>query len=269
MKETSESPVVITKKVVVLFSGGLDSTYMLLRLVKEAEEIVPSIVPYSQHYSLTKPELIRFELEIYPVFFNYGQRFCVQEEACMRKTLEAIFAYNMIRQTGTVNPRVVVSISSPIYGELPILRSAITEHHVVTKSTKTKHWAYVPARNALLILTAYALTAQYEPDYIWVGAAKEDGDNKFPDCTGEFLENINKIIHLYSDGKTSVHFPLQRCSEYMFGDEMGDSDKIPPKVDPVHETKEYRKNYCKELLLEGRGQYIFSGYGEITEERSS
>lgn len=71
---------------------------------------------------------------------------------------------------------------------------------------------YVPFRNGLMLAAAASLAVSLHPDddvYIYIGAHADDAaGNAYADCSPEFTDAMNKAINLGTYGKVAIKAPL-------------------------------------------------------------
>ena len=172
----------MTKKAVIILSGGLDST---------------TCMGYAQEAGY----------ELYPISFNYGQRHLIELENA-RAVAEyygvsdrfKVVQLGFLREFGG-SALTDDSIDVPKMGAEPVLEEA--GEIPVT---------YVPGRNLLFlsIATSYAETVGAEAIYIGVNALDYSG---YPDCRPEFIAKVQEVIALATkvgvEGKLmSIETPL-------------------------------------------------------------
>ncbi|MBO7745582.1 7-cyano-7-deazaguanine synthase QueC [Paenibacillus sp. MWE-103] len=172
----------MTKKAVIILSGGLDST-TCMGYAKEAG------------------------YELYPISFDYGQRHIIELEN----------ARAVAEHYGTLDRYKVVQLGFlREFGG-----SALTDDSIDVPKTGTEPVpdepgeipvTYVPGRNLLFlsIATSYAETVGAEAIYIGVNALDYSG---YPDCRPEFIAKVQDVIALATkvgvEGKPiSIETPL-------------------------------------------------------------
>lgn len=165
----------MTKKAIVLSSGGLDSSTCLY-IAKEAG------------------------YELYALSFDYGQRH--------KKELEAS---KKVCQTVGVKEHRILSLPRPTgtaltgYGEIPKGRN-------LTEMAEEIPVSYVPARNTIFIALALQYAEEVDADAIFTGVTAIDYSG-YPDCRPEYIEAWQKLINLATKktttgGRISLITPL-------------------------------------------------------------
>ncbi len=148
-------------KVVVLLSGGLDSTVLCAHLQWEGMEVIP-------------------------VSFDYGQRHRCELEA----------ARQVVNVLGLAHRHRIVDLSSlaaVLHGSaLTDPRVALPEGHYEDVSMKA---TVVPNRNAILLSVAIGVAIAEGADSVALGA--HAGDHAiYPDCRKEFMEAMREVARL-------------------------------------------------------------------------
>lgn len=163
-----------TPKVLVLHSGGIDSTTCLYMAI--------GLVGRDNTYSFS---------------IDYGQRH--------RKELE--YAKAICTETNVVHE--VVKIDS--IPNTMLTDSTIEIPKVSYEELEGVSPTYVPFRNGLFLSTLASIAqGRFENSTIYFGAHAEDAKNwAYPDCTPEFISAMGKAINIGSYGKVKLEAPLQ------------------------------------------------------------
>lgn len=174
-------------KILVLASGGLDSTVLLHKAVKEvgAENVIAMNTFYGQKHAK--------EME-------YAKWQCVHLGVELHNVdLSQIFSFN--KDCSALLAGSKMNIVHKAYSEqLQDLKDA-GQAPTVT--------AYVPYRNGLFLSYAAAVALQLECDVIYYGAHADDAAGRaYPDCTPEFIEAQAKAIEEGTAGKVHMQAPL-------------------------------------------------------------
>lgn len=174
-------------KVLVLASGGLDSTCLLHKAVKEygAENV--------------------FALNMY-----YGQKHS-KEAYCFMWQLERL---------GIKNYRSLdLSKIFEGYKGCTLLKSSTEEipHESYAEQLAKKPGVvstYVPFRNGLFLSVAASIALQNECDIIWYGAHADDAaGNAYPDCSETFINDMSDAIWEGSGGVITMNGPWKRLNK--------------------------------------------------------
>lgn len=170
-------------KIMVLASGGLDSTVLLYKAVKEvgAENVVALNMFYGQKHAKEK---------------EYGNWQCEHLGVpCMEADLSEVFRFN--KDCCALLEGSKLDIKKGSYAEQ---LSELQGQGAVT--------AYVPYRNGLFLSYATAVAIQLECDVIYYGAHKDDAaGSAYPDCTSDFILAQAKAIYDGSGGKVTMKAP--------------------------------------------------------------
>lgn len=181
----------MSKKIVIL-SGGLDSTILTYKLVKEfgSENVV----------ALT---------------YNYGQKQIVELEyakvTCKKLGIEHVVV------DLTVLGQLVQSVTSNIQGstiEMPTIKDVLGDPAPVT---------YIPNRNAVMLMIATAAAEAVDADAVYLGIQATDSYQYF-DTTPEFHEAINAVNALNRKTQIKIMAPfieMDKAEEIKLGVELG------------------------------------------------
>lgn len=145
----------MSNKVVVIYSGGMDSFTVLNRAIAEGKEV----------YALT---------------FNYGQRH-VKEIEVARKVCEHLDVSHKVIDIREIN--------SLLAGSSLTDDIKIPEGHYEEESMKS---TVVPNRNMVLLSLAIADAVSLKATEVYYGA--HSGDHAiYPDCRPEFVRKMNEV----------------------------------------------------------------------------
>lgn len=161
-------------KVVVLFSGGLDSTTLISKYVKEGYEVLP-------------------------ISFDYGQTHSRE----MRSVSEICRHYGLSNRLVHIDMSVA---SSALLGNSPIPSRSLEEIQNGVPST------FVPARNLIFLSigASYAYSAGARRIAIGVNSIDYSG---YPDCRPEFISVMEAAIRKGLDSDIFLDAPLQYLSK--------------------------------------------------------
>ena len=148
----------MSKKAVVLLSGGLDSATVLA-------------IALSQGY------------ECHTISFNYGQR----------HKAELKFAADLSSDMGVASHRVVKVDMAPIGGSA--LTDTSIDVPVSGVESDNIPVTYVPARNTVFLSYALALAEVLKSDDLFIGVNSVDYSG-YPDCRQAYIEAFEKMANL-------------------------------------------------------------------------
>ncbi len=161
-------------KVVLAYSGGMDSTVLLHLASKQFDEVYVVMFDYGQRH---KKELISARYQIASIS-NLAQWSTIQ--------LPFIGNYTSSALTNTV---IDVPVTSQVMGD-------------------PQTAAYIPNRNMTFLSILIGIAEDKNIGNVWYGAAQADSVAGFYDGSQEFLDAINNITSLNRRHKITVEAPL-------------------------------------------------------------
>ena len=173
-------------KILVLASGGLDSTVLLHKAVKEvgAENVVAMNTFYGQKHA-KEMEYAKWQCEHLGVELH-------------NVDLSQIFSFNKDCSALLAGSKMDI-VHKDYATQLEDLKKAGKAPTVT---------AYVPYRNGLFLSYASAVAIQLNCDKIYYGAHADDAaGSAYPDCTPEFIEAQAKAIEEGSGHKVMMEAP--------------------------------------------------------------
>lgn len=159
----------MSQKVVVIYSGGMDSFTVLHKALQEGNEVLA-------------------------LSFNYGQRHV--------KELEV--AANVCKQHGIPHKVVdITAINQLLSGSSLTDDIDIPEGHYEEESMKS---TVVPNRNMILLSLAIGYAVSQEASAVYYGA--HSGDHAiYPDCRPEFVRQMDVVSKMANYEPVAVHAP--------------------------------------------------------------
>lgn len=159
----------MAQKVVVIYSGGMDSFTVLNRAIADG-------------------------FEVYALSFNYGQR----------HAKELKFAANVCEKLKIPHKVVdITAINELLAGSSLTDDIEIPEGHYAEASMKS---TVVPNRNMILLSLAIGYAVSLEAEAVYYGA--HAGDHSiYPDCRPEFVEKMNDVSLVANYEPVRVHSP--------------------------------------------------------------
>ena len=159
----------MTRKAVIVFSGGQDSTTCLIHALPMYDEI-------------------------HCITFDYGQRHRAEIEVAQQLSKQLGVKVHKVLDASLLNE---LAISSLTRDNIPIARS--TGNGVPD--------TFVPGRNILFLTLASIYAYQVGAEAVITGVCETDFSG-YPDCRDEFVKAMNKAIGLGMDYKLRVETPL-------------------------------------------------------------
>jgi 7-cyano-7-deazaguanine synthase len=145
--------------VILLLSGGIDSTTLLAKLSMEGKRV-------------------------YAISFDYGQRNLIELQYAKVNALK----YNVVEhKTVNIDNSAFMTKSSLTNHTMPVTKFSSTEEGVISE--------YVPSRNLIFLSFALSYAETIGCDSLYVGFNKDDSKH-FPDCTPAFVEQINLLTNV-------------------------------------------------------------------------
>lgn len=169
-------------KIVLAFSGGMDSSVLLQKAIEQFDEI-------------------------YCLFFDYGQRH-KKELDCAHKQL--------IRRVGHKKIIKMKIINTPLDVLAPT--SSLTNLDIDTPDVREMRGeaqpkSYVAFRNMLFITYLLSYAEGVGASTVWYGAAQVDSLAGYWDGSPEFLDAINAVADLNREHRIKVEAPLITMSK--------------------------------------------------------
>lgn len=173
-------------KLVLAFSGGMDSTVLLHMAASNAFT------------------------SIYTLSFDYGQRH-KRELSCIGKQIEDIHSKYMF--TNVYNKIIDVSYIKEIANKSSLTNLSIDNPKIKEMAGDAQPVSYVPFRNMMFLSIACAYAETMECDTVWYGAAQADSLAGYWDGSTEFLNYVNNVISLNRKSKINIEAPLLTMSK--------------------------------------------------------
>jgi 7-cyano-7-deazaguanine synthase len=166
------------KKAIILFSGGLDSTTLLVYALKKG-------------------------YKLFPLTFLYGQRHSVE----VRKSFKTLQKY------GLQDSLVEFKIDLSLFSKCSLINEALD---IPVDSDDTIPSTYVPSRNIIFLSIAAGIAETIGAEKIFIGVNSVDYSG-YPDCRPEFIKAFNKTLKvgtkLGTEKKLSVEAPFVNMSK--------------------------------------------------------
>lgn len=157
-------------KVVVIYSGGMDSFTVLNRAIGDGHEV-------------------------YALSFNYGQRHVKELDVAARAAAKLGVSHKIVD---------ITAVNSLLGGSsLTSTDESIPEGHYAEDSMKS---TVVPNRNMILLSLAIGYAVSLEANAVYYGA--HSGDHAiYPDCRPEFVKRMNDVSLIANYEPVSIEVP--------------------------------------------------------------
>lgn len=163
-------------KVVVPFSGGMDSTVLLYSAVEQFEEV----------YALT---------------FDYGQRHH-REISAAEQIIKSLNNKKITHKT------IDVSFIKSLAPTSSLTNNTINTPNVKDVRGEAQPKSYVPNRNMIFLSIATAYAEANKCRVVWHGAAQADSLAGYYDGDETFVDAVNKVNILNRDNPVKIEAPL-------------------------------------------------------------
>ena len=170
-----------SKKAVILFSGGLDST---------------TVLAYAKNQGF----------DCYPLSFNYGQRHSTELNAAQK-----------IAQSLGISTHKIIEFPPHVFGPSALTQSNIPVPDFDETKAEEIPTTYVPARNTIFLAFALGYAESLDAHDIFLGVSFVDYSG-YPDCRPEFIQAFENLANLATKEGVSgkpfkIHAPLLYLSK--------------------------------------------------------
>ncbi|WP_440877275.1 7-cyano-7-deazaguanine synthase QueC [Thalassotalea sp. PLHSN55] len=165
----------MTEKVVVIYSGGMDSYTVLNRALKDGKEV-------------------------YALSFDYGQRH-VKELECAATVCKKLNVHHKVIDISAINQLLA---GSSLTDDIDI-----PEGHYEAENMKS---TVVPNRNMILLSLAVGYAVSVKASQVYYGA--HSGDHAiYPDCRPEFVMKMNDVCQIANYEAVEIFSPYLNVSK--------------------------------------------------------
>ncbi len=162
------------RKVLVVYSGGLDSFTLLNKALKEFDEVSA-------------------------ITFNYGQKHKKEIDYAIANCKKLSIAHEVID----------LPLTSLLSGSALVGDSEIPEGNYDKDKMKL---TVVPNRNMIMISVAASMAIRDQASHLWYAA--HAGDHEiYPDCRPEFILKLKEVLEICDYHKISFEAPFQDLSK--------------------------------------------------------
>ena len=170
-----EETLQMTNKVVVIYSGGMDSFTVLNRALKDGKKV-------------------------YALSFDYGQRH-VKELECASRICNKLNVHHKVIDISAINQLLA---GSSLTDDIDI-----PEGHYEAESMKS---TIVPNRNMILLSLAVGYAVSVKAEQVYYGA--HAGDHAiYPDCRPEFVMKMNDVCQIANYEPVEIFSPYLNVSK--------------------------------------------------------
>lgn len=164
------------KKIVVTVSGGMDSAVLLYMAVQQVGEE-----------------------NVYPMFFNYGQRH-LRELSCAQELVQQVLNKDL-KEVDVKFIRELAPVSS-------LTNDDIDTPKVEEVMGEAQPKSYVPFRNLMFLSICASYAESIGAEEVWYGATQVDSLAGYWDAEENFVKKANQVIKLNREKKIKVVAPL-------------------------------------------------------------
>ena len=161
----------MSKKAVIVFSGGQDSTTCLIHALP--------------HYD-----------EVHCITFDYGQRHVAEVEVAQQLAKQLGATVHKVMDVSLLNE---LAISSLTRDNIPV--------PTVNSSGESLPSTFVPGRNILFLTLASIYAYQVKAQTVITGVCETDFSG-YPDCRDEFVKALNQALRLGMEYDVRLETPL-------------------------------------------------------------
>ncbi|KTB66342.1 MULTISPECIES: 7-cyano-7-deazaguanine synthase QueC [Pseudomonas] len=161
----------MTKKAVMVFSGGQDSTTCLIQALGQYDEV-------------------------HCITFDYGQRHVAEVEVAQKLAKQLGATVHKVMDVSLLNE---LAISSLTRDNIPV--------PTVNSSGESLPSTFVPGRNILFLTLAAIYAYQVKAESVITGVCETDFSG-YPDCRDDFVKALNTALQLGMDYKLRLDTPL-------------------------------------------------------------
>ncbi|MBR6027127.1 MAG: 7-cyano-7-deazaguanine synthase QueC [Neisseriaceae bacterium] len=140
--------------------------------------------------------------QIIALHFDYHQRTMDKEKQC----------FNLLCDDLSVAQKIVLNVDfiAQIGGNsLTDVQMPIRQHSLDKEKLPN---SYVPFRNGIFLSIAAAVAQRYNAHDIFIGVVEEDSSG-YPDCSENFIAQINQAINTGTGENITIHTPLVHLSK--------------------------------------------------------
>ncbi|MDN4543408.1 7-cyano-7-deazaguanine synthase QueC [Pseudomonas sp. C32] len=161
----------MTRKAVIVFSGGQDSTTCLIHALPKYDEV-------------------------HCITFDYGQRHRAEIEVAQQLAKQLGVTAHKVLNVSVLNE---LAVSSLTRDNIPVPSASSVDCRVPN--------TFVPGRNILFLTLASIYAYQVHAEAVITGVCETDFSG-YPDCRHDFVQSLNTSVELGMDYKLRIETPL-------------------------------------------------------------
>ena len=176
----------MSKKIVLAFSGGADSSVLLFMAAASGVK------------------------EIHTVTFDYGQRHHREMQCIPLQKKNLLEKYPDVKFTNKI---IDVSYIKDISPTSSLTNLDIDNPDISKIAGDAQPVSYVPFRNQMFLSICCAYGESLKVDEVWYGAAQADSLAGYWDGSNEFVDSINNLVSLNREHRMLIAAPLLSMSK--------------------------------------------------------
>lgn len=166
-------------KVVLAYSGGMDSTVLLHMAVQQFDEV-------------------------YTLSFDYDQRHKREFESAIMQFIDIHEKYKIVVNNQIVDVRYIKDLSPTS----SLTNPNIPNPDISKMAGDAQPTSYVPFRNMMFLSICCSYAESVGADIVWYGATGVDSMAGYWDADRFFIESVNNLIGLNRKHKITIEAPL-------------------------------------------------------------
>lgn len=171
-------------KVVLAFSGGMDSTVLL-------------------HMAVNKFD------EVFTVSFDYDQRHKREFDSAIQQFIDIHEKYGVVVHNRIIDVQYIKDIATTS----SLTNLDIPNPNISEMAGDAQPTSYVPFRNLMFLSTCCSYAESIGANVVWYGATGVDSMAGYWDADKHFIDHVNKLIGLNRKHKIQIEAPLIKSNK--------------------------------------------------------